>query len=52
LTLGPGDLGLGVDLHGVGVCANISLLLLTFGVTVCLLILFPLGVHPDFEGVK
>jgi hypothetical protein len=52
LTLGPGDLGLGVDLHGVGVCANISLLLLTFGVRVCLLILFPLGVHPDFEGVK
>jgi hypothetical protein len=31
LTLGPGDLGLGVDLHGVGVCANIRLLLLTFG---------------------
>ena len=36
LTLGhgqAGDLGLGVDLHGVGVCANIRLLLLTFGVS-------------------
>jgi hypothetical protein len=33
VTLGPGDLGLGVDLHGVGVCANIRLLLLTFGVS-------------------
>jgi len=35
--------------------SNIRLLLLTFGVTVCLLILFPLGMHPDFEaneGVK